>query len=279
MLVGLVVMATNPITAEARGKRRALKTELARLYEHVDRAYRSQDMDRLAYQVVSPSDIKKAFARHELTKLLGDGAHFEMELWQGTTLVWSILKPRESLAVDPAHPRDAQDCVVVDYFVVGQLPGMIGKSMGFWSIAYKDHAIGRLFERDRNCDGAAVLRGAHRAILRARVSDLADCFADPQQSFLLPAGDGVFVCRVVMATDLSNRGAPTVCVVAETYLANNMLGHDQRAIAVDAVRGQNRIGDQFLLPIPLRAITLKETGAGKAVARVSTWGGVPPWLH
>jgi hypothetical protein len=270
---------TTPIGAEARGKRRALKSELARLYAGVDRAYRRQDLARLATQVASASDIKRAFARYELAKLLGDGAHFEMVLGQGTTLVWSVLKPRGSLAVDPAHPRDAQECVVVEYFIVGQLPGMIGKGMGFWSIAFKDHALGRLFERNRNCDGAAVLLDAHRAILKARVSDLADCFADPQKSFLLPAGKGVFVCTAHMGADVSNRDQPMMSVLAKTYLDEGILRDDQRPLAVDAAFGQNRVGDNFLLPIPLRRIEIKKIDDGRALAQVSTWGGMPEGAH
>jgi hypothetical protein len=57
--------------------------------------------------------------------------------------VWAVLKPREAVTKavmapggeeNPPAPRDAQDCVVVEYLVAGVLPGVIGWAAGLWTL-------------------------------------------------------------------------------------------------------------------------------------------------
>ena len=81
---------------------------------------------------------------------------------------------------------------------------MVGIAKGLWSIEVPDHALRRLLERAPGVDIDATLL-SHRAALRARPDDneIAAAMVDPDMSFLLPAGPGVFVCVFRVGDDVN----------------------------------------------------------------------------
>jgi hypothetical protein len=81
--------------------------------------------------------------------------------------VWSILKPRVSVRIEPDDPSDAQNCISVNYIYVGDLDGIPHRADGLWTLEIPDHALGRLLHRSP-ADPAVSIAAAHHAALRLR---------------------------------------------------------------------------------------------------------------
>ena len=111
-----------------------------------------------------------------------------------------------------------------------------------------------------------MLFAAHHAVLRAQVLDV----NNHQLGFLLPAGDGVFVCICVGGHEVS-RDEPSVYIRARTWLHNDQLYDDQRPLAVDVNIG-HRMGESLLLPAPWRRL-IHDTGT--SATHVMTWKWAP----
>ncbi|MBV9016383.1 MAG: hypothetical protein JO058_12095, partial [Alphaproteobacteria bacterium] len=142
------------------------------------------------------------------------------------------------------------------YLLVGSLPDGIGIDEALWTIIFPDHALGRLFERSRPTDPIATMLTAHRNALKARVADLMPNFFGATREFYLPSCRGVFICQL-FGTQTPVRGQDqAMFVFARTWLDNLDLRDDQLPIAVDAADGEDKMGDSFLLPLPLRRIFL-----------------------
>jgi hypothetical protein len=115
-----------PISAEARGKLRVLKQNLARQYDAVDRTpdVMAEDIKSFAFRG-SPVGRVRAFDRIA-TRMAQAGARLEHRQLQGKTpwALWAVLKPRGAVVVnaDPAT-GEAQRCIVVEYFIVGSVRG------------------------------------------------------------------------------------------------------------------------------------------------------------
>ena len=88
---------------------------------------------------------------------------------------------------------------------------------------------------------------AHRAALRARLDDneIAAAMVDPDMSFLLPAGPGVFVCVFRVGDDV-NVGL-MVHLFAHTWLHRDQLYDSQVPLLVEGGEGA-RLGDDCSCP-------------------------------
>jgi hypothetical protein len=277
----MIVSATNkkrpprrennmmPINAEARGKVRAWKRRAETQRLRIERALYETATVKAA---VADFVLKSGTGQHRaLSKIVAalPGATLESCRHAGgpPLAVWSYLKPRVSVAIDPPDPSDAQGCVTVDYIVAGCLPGLTaGVADGLWSLEVTDHALGRLLQRAPNADLSAVLTAAHHAALRVQIMEV----GQGHPEFLLPAGDGCFACTLMACEEEVTRNEPQAHIRAGTWLHRDQLHDDQRPIAIDGPPG-HRLGESFLLPAPLRSTSIGEDG----LMHVATWMWAP----
>lgn len=260
-----------PINAEARGKLRVWKGQALLHWSSLNGRVRGNgDAEKYICDMVQRSSIDGRRRAFEKLRRLFAGAFLEGVRLQGRypLAVWSTLKPRTAVVVETNRddPGLFQDCVVVDYWLAGALPGTdAGLADGLWTMEVSDHALGRALQRMPGADLTAILRAAHHAALRARRSD-----AEPIGcSFLLPAGDGIFLCEIGTGADVSLGGEHEAHIRAKTWLDADQLYDDQRPVLIDGIVGE-RLGDAVLLPAPLRRFT-KEG--------IATWApGLPETL-
>ena len=113
------------ITAEARGKLRAIKKQLATNYKAADDFFHSlSDTTVRDLMLKRKTGQKRAFEKFR--PLAKAGAVLEAaRLHHHVCLVWSVLKPREAVAVESDDPGDMQNCVCVEYFVFGWMPPLL----------------------------------------------------------------------------------------------------------------------------------------------------------
>jgi hypothetical protein len=252
-------MSEARIDAQARGQLHVWKAAAAQRFTLGEARWHTPELQQASIDLVlrsSPEGRTRAF--NKLRRAFGHASLEGVRLdGPDPIAVWAVLKPREALRVDPAHPRDGQDCVVVEYLVAGPLPhkglNAGGIAAGIWTVEATDHALGRLLQRDRAAKIDAVLLAAHHAVLRAKATDVADCFADHEKSFLVPAGSGVFVCSVIKGSDVSNGHQPLIHVRARTWLHRDQLSDRQETnVVIDDGSPGDRLGEGLLLPMPLR---------------------------
>jgi hypothetical protein len=175
--------------------------------------------------------------------------------------LWAALAPRNAVTVTPATESQKQDCVAVNYVLVGALggPGIGGMiADGLWSVEISDHALLRVLQRDPAAELDAVLLGVHRSALWlsndiATAADAAAAAGEGRASGFLPAGDGVFICEFNAATDRSN-WQKMLGVRAVTWLHDDQLHDDQRPEPEG--KPGDRLGEGLLLPVPLRRVLL-----------------------
>src|ERR1700733_4878036 len=149
---GSAMKAHTPISAEARGKLRALKTTLAAQYARIHRIYGSDVVQSDVAHFAMKSGKGRERARAKIIRALGSGAHLEQASNRRMTFV--AFNPRDSLIQNSDDPSINQDCVSANYVIAGDSGShqVIGFTDGFWTIEFKDHALGRLLMRDRDCD-------------------------------------------------------------------------------------------------------------------------------
>jgi hypothetical protein len=245
-------------TAEARGRLRVWKRAAADRYAAYVRVSRGGDFRAAVSQLVlrsSPAGRARVFRRFR--DQLRAVATFEGACLAGKcpVAIWSVLRPRERVTIGlDVPPHLQQECVVVEHLTLGAMPTMMGVAKGLWSIEVPDHALRRLLERAPGVDIDATLLAAHRAALRARLDDdeIAAAMVDPDMSFLLPAGPGVFVCGFRVGDDV-NVGL-MVYLFAHTWLHRDQLYDSQAPLLVEGGEGK-RLGEGLLLPAPLRRLS------------------------
>jgi hypothetical protein len=217
-------MANTPIDAEARGRVRHWKAEAIKSYNRLQEVARRDDTLDLATELAAKTSIvgrrrafqkiQARFARHavlEGVRLMGPHP----------IAAWLVLEPREAVIVEADHPGLAQDCVVTNYLLAGKLPDNDRLAGGLWTLEVPDHALGRIVQRHRAADIGNVLAAAHHAALRLR-SQTAMRSLYEDKSFLLPAGAGVFVCKMTAGRNVVDGGA-NVHVRAATWLHHDQL--------------------------------------------------------
>jgi len=270
----------NPIDAATRGRLRQFKAELATRYARLDRLIDTHGMDADMHAFANRSSATgrgRAFERVRRA-LATTGATLEGVRLTGKwpLAVWSILKPRDAV-VRSDDPSDAQNCVTVNYILVGRFPNRLGNfAEGIWTLELPDHALGRLIQRQTEADPVADIRAAHHAAFRLRQNDVApDGWFKRDFHFLLPAGPGAFVCFVVKGYYKSPNDDLSVHIRARTWLHTDQLRDDQTPVLDDGAPGE-RLGDGWLLPEYLRSITLKDDGNDEGRLILDPWApGLP----
>jgi hypothetical protein len=186
----------------------------------------------------------------------------------------------EAVTVNPTTEGQKQDCVAVNYVLIGALagPGRGGMTAaGLWSVEIPDHALLRVLQRNPAAELDSVLLGVHRSTLRlsndiAAEADAAAIAGKERVSgVLVPAEDGVFICEFGAATDRSN-WQEMLAVRAATWLHNDQLHDDHRPVPEG--KPGNRLGEGLLLPVPLRRVPLSRSVGEPAGFRVELY----PWV-
>jgi hypothetical protein len=278
-LHGHTSTATSYEHKETQGELCLWKRALQARYRRFERAFDSPTTESATYDFY----VKKAVGRRRAfdkfaTPFRAAGAVLEGVRMDGREplAIWSILCPRSSSVVEA--PEDAtpaqeaslmQNCVRVNYAVVGVVGDALARAEGGWTLEVTDHTLGRLLDRAPGVSAEAAIMEAHHNLLRLRADQVV---SDPNNwKFLIAAGPGVFACEFRYGYDVSLGGAHVCYVRAVTYL-----GEDQTwpsAPLADSGKGA-RLGNSYLLPGPLGQI---EEGDG----RVCCYGaatGLPEML-
>jgi hypothetical protein len=157
-----------------------------------------------------------------------------------------------------SRPDLCQDSVVVQYLIVGGRKYRGKLTRGVWSLEVPDHALMRLVQRDRNADIGKVILEAHNAALWM---PYARAPKNTRVGFNLPAGKGVFMCRMYHAADHpetknpigADTQRPLVAIRPWSWLHHDQLTEGQDRLTVTRAQpGQKTMGDSSLLPRPLR---------------------------
>jgi hypothetical protein len=235
--------------AEVRGQLRVWKQKLARDYAAFERG-------RARVRGTGGALVK-------IQRACGPGVTLELAHLDGEHphAIFSILRPRDAVMIEmPDAERGSlmQDCVAVNYFVAGYIPGPpqhFGVAEGLWTLEVPDHALGRAVERSRFLHPGAIIREAHLNLL-ALPSSVMNQFAlgDPdQRGELVKAGPGAFVAHMRAAPDVSLGDAYAVHVRVSTWLADDMLHENQIPLREKGEPG-DQLGDGWLRPVPYRRI-------------------------
>jgi hypothetical protein len=250
--------AANPISTEARGKLRRWKGRARQRWHRFDRHYGSLNTIGAAQDFLGRGSEKgRRRAFEKLRKTFANVAVLEGVRIAGEypIAVWSILRPREAVAVDSDDPGRRQDCVTINYLVVGVQGRGLGD--GLWTLEVTDHALGRLLEREPAADLDSVLMQAHHSVLRADIESLRAA-SKSQDRLLVNAGEGVFACDFIIGRDVSAGHAIEPHLMARTWLHGDQLCEDQ--VAMPAGPPGKRAGESLFVPHPLRQIVETEPG-------------------
>jgi hypothetical protein len=165
--------------------------------------------------------------------------------------LWSILKPRDAHAVN-GKGGEAQDCVSVNYVLVGRIGNQVLWAEGLRTLTVPDHALGRVVERSGLMPDA-IITDAHHNLLSLSASAITqtDGHIHSDRHFLVKAGDGGFRCFLRIAPDVSLDHALDARVHTVTWIANDMLYEDQTLLVGNGLAG-DQLGDGYLLPPAMR---------------------------
>jgi hypothetical protein len=251
--------------AETRGKLRAWKKKLATDYAVFDIAFRSSKLYSLAIDLAKRTRNGRESALHAIRQIVSPGATFERTYSNGRLALFSILKPRDPLAIEISNDISeseraslAQNCVTVNYLLLGKMPGLIAGRLndiidvaeGFWTLEVPDHALGRAVERSRFLHPGAIIREAHLNLLDLANSNGSLLNGRDRPSAYIKAGPGCFVGTLHLDCDVSIGGQLNPRVRVTTWLHEDQLGPDQIALSEKGESG-DRLGDGILLPRPL----------------------------
>jgi hypothetical protein len=304
--------------AEIRGRLRLWKEQLARQYRTFDSAYRDKDgLKARLHPIVadfvnrsSPQGRRRAFVK--LARAFGPAVTLEGLRLDGAypMAVWSILKPRESVTAGaPAESGLAQDCVTVNCLLAGRLPNVDGPGIpgpatadGLWSLEIPDHALGRAIERSGGRLPDAIIAEAHHNVLRLRQDQLTHTMLTVRPvassdgvlvrlggEFLVRAGDGGFICELILGPDGSSDDPPaplsafanselTIYARANTWISEDMLRPGQVLLVDEGAPGQ-RLGEGWLLPRSLRSLSVTHDAEGRMSIVCHSWErGLPALL-
>jgi len=170
-----------------------------------------------------------------------------------------------------SHAALQQDCVTVNYIVAGNLPGPHKLGEGLWTLEIPDHALGRLIQRTGNAAPVDHIMAAHHAVLGLRQSEIVpnNGRLDRDVSFGVAAGPGAFICHCSITPDQSMGGELQMHVFAHTWVADDQRSETQVVHIGDGGPGE-RLGDHWLLPMPMRRIVRVQVGDND-VATVVCW--------
>ena len=255
--------------AEVRGQVRAWKAKLARDYAIFHTASKGllDGKADLLKDMIRGSRSTRRSAFDTINKRFGPGVKLEKvglaNRGDNSVALWSILKSRDAVTAVFAENTSekeraslAQDCVTVDYILVGTSQGRVAN--GLWSLEIPDHALGRAVERSRLLHPETIIRDAHQNLL-----DLPDeivsqrGFTDSNVKAYIKAGAGCFIGYLRIARDVSVNDDWCAVVRVDTWLDEDQL-HDDQIVLSEKGEAGKRLGDSWLMPRPLRII--EETG-------------------
>jgi hypothetical protein len=248
--------------AETRGRLRLWKQKLAKSYTIFDDACNelmANNMPLVADMVFcSRTGRKRAFDK--INKSFGPGVTLEsVNLGKNnrSLAIWSILKPRGPVAIatEAASRQERvslmQNCVTVNYIVIGCIMDRVQVGEGLWTLEVPDHALGRAVERSGYLHPEALIREAHKTILELPSSVLSQTnFGDHDtQGAYIKSGPGCFAGHFRIHEDVSRYGH-TASVRVKTWLDQNQLHENQIILSEKGAPG-DQLGDAVLKPSPL----------------------------
>lgn len=263
--------------AETRGRLRVWKNKLARNYVTFDKAYTSDELKHLAVEMVKCPRAGRKRAFEKINTMFGPGVTLEtvnIAKRNQSLAVWSILKPRNSVAVtedlidlpDDKIASLSQDCVTVNYVLIGTSDILVAE--GTWTLEVPDHALGRAVERSRLLHPEVIIREAHLSILGLPNAVLQQPnLTDDEAGAYIKAGAGCFAGYLRMGPDVSIGYQYTLHVRVKTWIDDDQLFEDQIALSGKGEPG-DQLGDGWFKPQPLRHI--QRTGDTKFECLVRT---------
>jgi hypothetical protein len=268
-----------PIDSEARGKVRAWRRTITNCHARIERHITAQTTQRLAREFALKTSVTGRRRAFDKLHRLFSGPTTTLEKLQLTgrhpIALWASLTPRTAprLYAKYLDPGRAGDCVCVHYIVAGAMPNGHAMADGLWTIEVPTHALERLAQRDRKCDLSQVLFAAHHRTLDTAAKTVQPCMAarrDDNLRFILPAGNGAFICDMSAYLDASLGLEQGLHVFAVTWVHEDTFFPEQeRAIAADIGAVGGRLRDNWLVPVPYRRIV--PTGRRDGEAEPHVW--------
>jgi hypothetical protein len=261
--------------AETRGRLRQWKKKLAHDYTLFDAAFRELQDGKsfhLAEDMVQCTRVGRQRAFDRINRSFGPGATLESARLgrnNRSMAIWSILKPRDATAM-AAYTADMsetergsllQDCVTVNYVVVGCVSSTVLVAEGLWTLEVPDHALGRAVERSRLLHPGVLIREAHLNLLDlpAAVLNQPNFTDSKSPGVYIKAGSGCFAGYFQVAEDVSIGGRYSASVRLRTWLDADQL-FERQIILCEKGEPGTRLGDTWLRPHPLCRIERAEAG-------------------
>jgi hypothetical protein len=251
--------------AEVRGRLRLWKKKLAQDYTIFDRACEALSPSGvpgpLVVNMVKCTRSGRQRAFNTINKAFGPGVTLEsVSLGKGnrSLAIWSILKPRNAVTVSvpdntPEYERASlmQDCVTLNYIVVGCIADIIQVAEGLWTLEVPDHALGRAVWRSRLLHPGVLIHEAHSTLLNlpAAVLKQPNFTERASSGAYIKAGPGCFAGYFHVSEDVS-RNDYTASVRVRTWLDEDQLSDGQVILCEKGKEGE-RLGDSVLRPSPL----------------------------
>jgi hypothetical protein len=239
------------IPAGTKMRRTILASEIDATHRALQAAIASPETQRLAEDFAYKNQ-REARAK-ALTKLKAvfSGATFHWASCDKPSVsCWGYAKLRSAAEWTDAddHPRDRQQCIVINYLLIGKLANGSTLASGRWGVEFTWHCLARLVSPERSPLAASPLRTlfiAHKTLLRAS----AGAMFQHRDNFLLSIGDdGALLCTALPA-DVD--GIATVFITAHTWLADYMAMHSYPRIP-PATDRDDALASFWLCPPPVR---------------------------
>lgn len=245
------------VSAEARGKLRTWKAAAAERYRQFNKVYDAPKLSNIIHEyVMRGSRTGKLRALDKICRWFGPVAVFQTaSSCKHPVACWLMLRPRRGVLVDPHSPSLAQDCVAVDYLIVGRYDGydVLRRATGLWSLEFSDHALGRLLMRSRAVDLDRAMTEAHYYLMSLPTHRPGIDFGQ----LWLRGGPGWFVGELRIGRDTTLDGDIMTHVRALTWMHEDQLNDNKERLAAQcqpALPLCERMADRWLLPAPLRRI-------------------------
>jgi hypothetical protein len=239
-----------PVGTRARGEVRRFKARLD-AEDLGGRAEASQELNQVLMAAVLKNTDRGRYRAADRARRLFP--QLRLESIQPRLAIFSYLGARPALLVNPREPGEAQDAVNVFYLLASAGSGRHNVSIyaGFWTLEIADHALGRLAMRSPGANFRAAIYEAHAWALRARVPTP---IPSSVRTVLLPALGGAFLARFIAGRDSSD-GQPILYLRVRTWIPADKLRSDQHPLET----GAPALGSSFLLPQPLRELTVRSS--------------------
>jgi hypothetical protein len=226
----MTTVSQVPVDAESRGQRRIWATRTADRFKRLVTAFESKEVADAARDFSTATGSHRTSGWLVLQRSFAGLAWLEMLQTRGLhpLAIWSAI----SCGVSPFFPTEReltederQDAAVVHAIVAGKLP-MRGIRLGrsTWSCSVSAHSIGRYLQRSSNIDIDQAILELHRRLLISPQSSAQEMIGRP---FIVPAGDGAFLCEGNLHIGSQTQKRDTFHVRAVTFLNRGLIRPDQ----------------------------------------------------